>query len=205
MNYLFRNSNSINDFIDPALPLVLGRSLPNETQKQAISRAWWGSRAVLSKGCPWESSDAWPQLLCSLSAAASCLATTKTLQLQRQQNVFFCFLISLTFLLLLLGQNTHRSFSCSALVQGWWHKEILVCDFWVTTKLLVKATAKPVLETWAECKSDPGNCLGTCLILSSEIVILHSPEWLECLKINICQQQPWTPWSVLGWTGHTKQ
>lgn len=40
MHYLFCNSNSINDFIDPVLPLVLGRSLPNETQKQAISRAW---------------------------------------------------------------------------------------------------------------------------------------------------------------------
>lgn len=40
MRYLFHNSNSINDFIDPVLSLVLGRSPPNETQKQAISLAW---------------------------------------------------------------------------------------------------------------------------------------------------------------------
>lgn len=40
MCYLFHNSNSINDFIDPVLSLVLSHSQPNETQKQAISSAW---------------------------------------------------------------------------------------------------------------------------------------------------------------------
>lgn len=121
MHYLFRNSNSINDFIDPVLPLVLGRSLPNETQKQAISRAWWGGRAVLSEGCPWERSDARPQLLCSLSAAASRLATTETLQLRRQQNAFSCSLISLTFIYLFWG-------GCKTLAEAFHAQPLLRVD-----------------------------------------------------------------------------
>lgn len=90
-------------------------------------------------------------------------------------------------------KNPNWGFPYSVFAEGWWHKEIVVCDFWVMTKLLVKATAKPVLETWDECKLDPGNCLGTCLILSSEIALLRSPELLKCLKINVCWHQALRP------------
>lgn len=92
-----------------------------------------------------------------------------------------------------ITKNRNWGFPYSVFAEGWWHKEIVVCDFWVMSKLLVKATVKPGLEIWYECKLGPGNCLGTCLILSSEIVLLRSPELPKCLKTNVCWRQATSP------------
>lgn len=41
LSYLFHASNSINDFIDPALSRILSHSQANEMGNQAISWHWW--------------------------------------------------------------------------------------------------------------------------------------------------------------------
>lgn len=203
MRYLFHTSNSINDFIDPALSHILSRSQANEMGNQAISWGWQCGGFSLSE-VPHKSHLSLPAGVQGRGAVASafgeeagCLLScsccpklwyviltnghglgstdAKRFHLITRFHNFFW-----------RAKNPNWGFPYSVFAEGWWHKEIVVCDFWVMTKLLVKATAKPVLETWDECKLDPGNCLGTCLILSSEIVLLRSPELPKCLKINIC-------------------
>lgn len=49
MRYLFHTSNSINDFIDPALSRILSRSQANEMGNQAISWGWQRGGFSLSK------------------------------------------------------------------------------------------------------------------------------------------------------------
>lgn len=49
MRYLFHTSNSINDFIDPALAHILSRSQANEMGNQAISWGWQGGGFSLSR------------------------------------------------------------------------------------------------------------------------------------------------------------